>query len=272
MENLTSLVFLNLRGCSSLVSLAEMNMESLKTLILSDCSNLEEFQVISEQLEALYLDGTSLKSLPPSIIKLEKLVLLNLKDCTKLATVPDCLGNMKALQEVILSGCKKLETFPDLQENMRRLRIFLLDGTSIKEVPKLLQNPGLSRRPHLGVKGFPLLRHLCLRGNDYIQILQPDIGELYHLKYIDLKFCKNLASVPTLPPNLQRLNAHGCESLTTLGNPLAHLVLTDQIHATFIFSNCNKLDEDAKTGIVSYIQKKSQLMSDALDRYNLVSL
>lgn len=248
-------------------------MESLKTLILSDCSNLEEFQIISEQLEALYLDGTSIKTLPLSMIKLQKLVLLNLKDCTKLATVPGCLGNMKALQEVILSGCKKMETFPDLQENMRRLRIFLLDGTSIKEVPKRLQNPGLSRWPHHGgVKGFPLLRHLSLRGNDKIQSLQPDIGDLYHLKYIDLKFCKNLASVPTLPPNLQCLNAHGCESLTTLGNPLAHLVLTDQIHATLIFSNCNKLDEDAKTGIISYIQKKSQLMSDALDRYNLVSL
>ncbi|CAN7124379.1 unnamed protein product [Brassica rapa subsp. narinosa] len=273
MENLTSLVFLNLRGCSSLVSLTEMNMESLKTLILSDCSNLEEFQIISEQLEALYLDGTSIKTLPPSMIKLQKLVLLNLKDCTKLATVPGCLGNMKALQEVILSGCKKMETFPDLEENMRRLRIFLLDGTSIKEVPKMLQNPGLSRWPHHGgVKGFPLLRHLSLRGNDKIQSLQPDIGDLYHLKYIDLKFCKNLASVPTLPPNLQCLNAHGCESLTTLGNPLAHLVLTDQIHATLIFSNCNKLDEDAKTGIVSYIQKKSQLMSDALDRYNLGSV
>ncbi|KAL0692991.1 hypothetical protein Bca4012_060171 [Brassica carinata] len=276
MGNLTSLVFLNLRGCSSLVSLAEMNMESLKTLILSDCSNLEEFQIIAEQLEALYLDGTSLKALPPSMIKFQKLVLLNLKDCTKLATVPDCLGNMKALQEVILSGCKKLETFPDLQENMRRLRIFLLDGTSIKEVPKLLQNPcPLSRWPHHGgggVKGFPLLRHLSLRGNSYIQSLQPDIGDLYHLKYIDLKFCKNLASLPTLPPNLQCLNAHGCESLTTLGNPLAHLVLTDQIHATLIFSNCNKLDEDAKTCIVSYIQKKSQLMSDALDRYNLGSV
>ncbi|KAH0899053.1 hypothetical protein HID58_048621 [Brassica napus] len=194
MENLTSLVLLNLRGCSSLVSLTEMNMESLKTLILSDCSNLEEFQIISEQLEALYLDGTSIKTLPPSMIKLQKLVLLNLKDCTKLATVPGCLGNMKALQEVILSGCKKMETFPDLQENMRRLRIFLLDGTSIKEVPKRLQNPGLSRWPHHGgVKGFPLLRHLSLRGNDKIQSLQPDIGDLYHLKYIDLKFCKNLA-------------------------------------------------------------------------------
>lgn len=247
-------------------------MKSLKTLILSDCSNLEDFQVISEQLEALYLDGTALRGLPSSISKLQKLVLLNLKECKMLATVPDCLGNMKALQEVILSGCSRLESFPDLQENMRRLRIFLLDGTSIKEVPKLSQNSGLSEWPHRGVKGLPLLRHLCLRGNNMIHSLQPHIGQLYHLKSIDLKYCKNLASVPTLPPNLQRLNAHGCESLTTLGNPLAFLVLTDQIHSTFIFSNCHKLDQVAKTGIISYLQKKSQLISDALDRYNLVSL
>ncbi|CAA7054997.1 unnamed protein product [Microthlaspi erraticum] len=272
MQNLTSLVVLNLRGCTSLTSFVEMNMKSLKTLILSDCSNLEDFQVISEHLEALYLDGTALKRLPQSIIKLQKLVLLNMKDCKMLATVPDCLGNMKALQEVILSGCSRLESFPDLQENMRRLRIFLLDGTSIKEVPKLLQDPGLSEWPHHGVKGLPLLRHLCLRGNDMIKTLQPHIGQLYHLKYIDLKHCKNLMSVPTLPPNLQHLNAHGCESLTTLGDPLAFLVLTDQNHSTFVFSNCNKLDEVAKTSIISYIQKKSHLMSDAIDRYNLGSV
>uniref|UniRef100_A0A1J3DHP0 Disease resistance protein RPS4 n=1 Tax=Noccaea caerulescens TaxID=107243 RepID=A0A1J3DHP0_NOCCA len=272
MQNLTSLVVLNLRGCTSLTYFVEMNMKSLKTLILSDCSNLEDFQVISEHLEALYLDGTALKRLPQSIIKLQRLVLLNMKDCKMLATVPDCLGNMKALQEVILSGCSRLESFPDLQENMRRLRIFLLDGTSIKEVPKLMQDPGLSEWPDRGVKGLPLLRHLCLRGNDMIKSLQPHIGQLYHLKYIDLKYCKNLMSVPTLPPNLQHLNAHGCESLTTLGNPLAFLVLTDQIHSTFIFSKCNKLDEVAKTSIISYIQKKSQLMSDAIDRYNLGSV
>ncbi|KAL1222967.1 Disease resistance protein RPS4 [Cardamine amara subsp. amara] len=272
LQNMASLVVLNMRGCTNLVSLAEMNMKSLKTLILSNCSNLEKFQVISENLEALYLDGTALKGLTPSTIKLQKLVLLNLKDCKMLESVPNCLGKMKALQEVILSGCLKLKSFPDLEESMRRLRILLLDGTSIEQVPKLLPYSGVFEWLHRGVKGMPLLRHLCLRGNNTIQSLHPHIGQLYLLKCIDLKYCTKLKSIPTLPPNLQCLDAHGCESLITVGNPLAFLILTDQIHSTFIFSNCHKLDEVAKSSIISYIQKKSQLMSHALDRYNLGSM
>lgn len=260
MQSMTSLVFLNLRSCTSLVSLPKINIKSLKTLILSDCSNLEEFQMISENLEALYLDGTALKGLPETTIKLQKLVILSLKDCQKLASVPDSIGKLKALQEVILSGCSKLQSFPDFT---KRLRIMLLDGTAIKHVPRVLFPSGMN--------GFSLLRRLCLSGNGVIQTLQAHIGQLYHMKFLDMKYCKKLTSIPTLPPNLQCLDAHGCISLTTVANPLAFLNLTDQIHSIFIFSHCNNLYEAAKSCIISYIQKKSQSMSWALNRYNLVS-
>lgn len=258
MQTMTSLIFLNLRSCTSLVSLPKINIKSLKTLILSDCSNLEEFQMISENLEVLYLDGTALKGLPETTIRLQKLVILSLEDCKRLASVPDSLGKLKALQEVILSGCSKLQSFPHV---MKRLRILVLDGTAIKQVPQVYPS---------GMNGLSLLRRLSLSGNVVIQTLQTHIGQLYHLNCLDLKYCKNLTSIPTLPPNLQCLDAHGCVSLTTVANPLAFLNLTDQIHSTFIFSHCNNLDEVAKSCIISYIHKKTQLMSNALNRYNLV--
>ncbi|VVB08753.1 unnamed protein product [Arabis nemorensis] len=261
MQTMTSLVFLNLRSCKSLVSLPKINIKSLKTLILSYCSNLEEFQMISENLEALYLDGTAIKGLPETTIRLQKLVILSLKDCGKLGSVPDSLGKLKALQEVILSGCSRLQSFPDFT---KRLRILLLDGTAIKHVPKVLFPSGMN--------GLSLLRHLCLSGNGVIQTMQAHIGQLYHLKFLDLKYCKKLTSIPTLPPNLQCLDAHGYISLTTVANPLAFLNLTDQIHSTFILSHCNNLYEAAKSCIISYIQKKSQLMSCALNRYSLGSV
>ncbi|KAL1191872.1 Disease resistance protein RPS4 [Cardamine amara subsp. amara] len=263
MQTMTSLVYLNLRSCTCLVSLPNINLKSLKTLILSDCSSLGNFQMISENLETIYLDGTSLKELPETIKKLKKLVILNMRACKMLESLPDSLGNLQALQEVILSGCSKLQSFPDVIKNMKRLRILLLDGTVISQVPQL--SP-------LCMNGLSLLRRLCLSSNGVIQTLQAHIGQLYHLKFLDLKDCKNLTSIPTLPPNLECFDAHGCDSLTTVANPLAFLNLTDQIHSTFIFSNCKNLNEAAKRCIISYILKKSQLLSSAFSRYNLGSV
>lgn len=227
MVTMTSLLYLNLRSCTSLISLPEITIKSLKTLILSNCSNLEKFQMILENIEALHLDGTALRELPESIKDRKKLVILSLKDCTKLASVPDSLGKLHDLEELILSGCSNLKSFPDVKENMKRLRILLLDGTAINQVPQVFPS---------GSNGLSLLQRLCLSGNLVIQTLQAHIGQLYHLNFLDLQDCKNLTSIPVLPPNLQFLNAHGCNSLTTVANPLAFLNLKGQIHTTLIFS------------------------------------
>ncbi|KAL0692987.1 hypothetical protein Bca4012_060167 [Brassica carinata] len=253
MQKMKKLVFLNLRGCTSLLSLPNINMDSLKTLILSGCSKLQAFEVISKSLETLYLNGTAIDGLPPAIGNLHSLNFLNLKDCANLATLPDCLGKLKSLQELKLSRCSKLEVFPEVKEIMESLRVLLLDGTSITEMPS-------------SVIYLSSLRRLCLSGNDKISSLQFDMDHMSHLKWLELKYCTNLTSLPRLPPNLQCLNAHGCTSLRTVASPLDLLMSTEQIHSTFIFTNCHELEQGSKNDIISYIQKKSELMSD--DRYN----
>ncbi|KAG2331536.1 hypothetical protein Bca52824_002716 [Brassica carinata] len=262
MVTMTSLLYLNLRSCTSLISLSEITIKSLKTLILSNCSNLEKFQMILENIEALHLDGTASKELPESIKERKKLVILSLRGCTKLASVPDSLGKLHDLEELILSGCSNLKSFPDVKENMKKLRILLLDGTAINQVPQVF--PSAS-----GTNFLSSLQRLCLSGNLVIQTLQAHIGQLYHLNFLDLQDCKNLTSIPVLPPNLHCLNAHGCNSLTTVANPLAFLNLKGQIHTTLIFSQCNNMDEVSKSYIISYIHKRSQLMSSAFNRYSL---
>ncbi|KAH0899056.1 hypothetical protein HID58_048624 [Brassica napus] len=253
MKKMKKLVFLNLRGCTSLLSLPKITLDSLKTLILSGCSKFLTFQVISESLETLYLNGTAIDGLPPAICNLHRLNFLNLKDCVNLATLPDCLGKLKSLQELKLSRCSKLEVFPDVKEIMESLRVLLLDGTSITEMPS-------------SVIYLSSLRRLCLSRNDKISSLKFDMGHMYHLKWLELKYCTNLTSLPRLPPNLQCLNAHGCTSLRTVASPLDLLMSTEQIHYTFIFTNCHEMEQGSKNDIISYIQKKSELMSD--DRYN----
>lgn len=281
-----SLVFLNLRGCIRLCSLPEMNLISLKTLILSDCSNLEEFQLISESVEFLHLDGTAIKGLPQAIQKLQRLVVLNLKNCKLLACLPNCLGNLKALDKLILSGCSRLKNLPDVRNSLKHLHSLLFDGTGAKEMPSIscftgsegpasadmfLQPLGSMTEWPCAVNRVSSLRRLCLSGNDFVS-LQPDIGKLYNLKWLDVKHCTKLRSVPILPPKLQYFDAHGCDSLKRVADPIAFSVLSDQIHATFSFTNCNKLDQDAKDSIISYTLRRSQLVRDELTQYNGVYL
>ncbi|VVB12352.1 unnamed protein product [Arabis nemorensis] len=238
MENMKSLLFLNMRRCKRLRNLPKTNLSSLTILILSGCSKLQEFEVISENLEALYLDGTSLKGLPPAIGNLQRLALLNLKGCKMLEHLPDSLGKLIALEDLILSGCSKLQSFPMDTEDMKCLRILLVDGTRVKEIPTIFHFNGS-------------LRRLCLSGNSTIIDLEDDIGQLYHLKWLDLKHCVNLRHLPTLPSKLQFLDAHGCRRLERVTYPLAIPLMTDQIHSTFIFTNCNSLEEVSKDGLVS---------------------
>ncbi|ESQ39656.1 hypothetical protein EUTSA_v10000765mg [Eutrema salsugineum] len=240
MKTMESLVFLNLRGCTSLCHLPKMNLSSLKTLILSGCSELHEFQLISENLEYLYLDGTAIKDLPSDIVKLQRLILLNLKQCRMLGSLPECIGNLKSLQELNLSRCSNLK---------------------IEEVPNILR----------GINNLSFLRRLSLSRNDVISSLGSDISQLYHLKWLDLKHCKKLRSLSTLPPNLQCLDAHGCISLQTVASPLALIMPTEEIHTMFIFTNCCKLSEAAKNEIASHVRRKCQLISDDHHSGNFVS-
>ncbi|KAL0762834.1 hypothetical protein Bca101_078985 [Brassica carinata] len=251
MQKMESLVFLNLKGCTALESLPNIDLKSLKTLILSNCSSLKNFLVISNTLYALYLDGSAIMRLPTDMVKLARLVKLSMKDCKELVKLPEGFDKMKDLQELVCSGCSKLSSLPDEMKNMKCLQILMLDGTAIEEIPMITS-----------------LQRLCLSGNDNINYLPDNISLLSQLKWLDLRYCKNLVSIPELPSNLECLDAHGCKSLKTVANPLATHPPSEQIHSTFIFTNCNKLDRTAKEGIAAYAQRKCQLLSDALKRCN----
>lgn len=75
-SDLTNLVFFSLKECKELqvlsrrIHMKSLHMKSLKTLILSGCSNLDKFPEISgsmQELSELYLDRTAIEELPASI-------------------------------------------------------------------------------------------------------------------------------------------------------------------------------------------------------------
>ncbi|VVB15000.1 unnamed protein product [Arabis nemorensis] len=195
MQNMKCLVYLNMRGCTSLESLPRIKLISLKTLILSDCSKFKTFQVISDKLEALYLDGTAIKELPCDIQILQRLVLLNMKGCKKLKRLPDNLGELRALEELILSGCSKLKEIPESGKSMSRLEILLLDETTIEEIPKIFS-----------------VRRLCLSTNEKTSHLPDIINYFSQLQWLELNSLRTIAKpLVCVPEILFCTSFPGCE-------------------------------------------------------------
>ncbi|CAH8345584.1 unnamed protein product [Eruca vesicaria subsp. sativa] len=296
-EQMNKLTYLNLRECTSLESLPEgINLKSLKTLILSGCSNLKKFQIISENIESLYLEGSAIEQVVEHIESLCNLILLNLKNCRRLKCLPNDLYKLKSLQELILSGCSALESLPPINEEMECLEILLMDGTSIRQTPEMiclsnlklfsfcgssikdstwlvllpfsgnsclwdlyLTNCNIYKLPD-NFSSFRSLRCLCLSRNS-IETLPESIEKLYSLLLLDLKHCRKLNSLPVLPPNLKYVDAHGCASLEKVAKPVTLPLVTEKMHTTFIFTDCFKLSRAEQENIVDQAQLKSQLLA-----------
>ncbi|KAL1195098.1 Disease resistance protein RPP2B [Cardamine amara subsp. amara] len=303
-KQMNKLIYLNLRECTSLETLPEgVNLKSLKTLILSGCSKLQDFHIISESIESLYLEGSAIEQVVEHIESLRNLILLNLKNCRRLKYLPNDLYKLKSLQELILSGCSALESLPPIKEEMECLEILLMDGTSIRQTPEttclsklkvfsfcgsnIEDSTGLVLVPFLGssflsdlyltncnicklpesFSSLHSLRSLCLSRNNF-ETLPESIEKLHCLLLLDLKHCRILNSLPVLPSNLQYVDAHGCVSLEKVAKPVTLPLVTDRMHTTFIFTDCFKLNRAEQEAIVAQAQLKSQLLARTSLQHN----
>ncbi|PRQ22492.1 putative leucine-rich repeat domain, L domain-containing protein [Rosa chinensis] len=102
---LKRLILLNLKDCESLESLpSKIEMESLETLILSNCSKVKkipEFAGNMEHLSKLYLNETAIEKLPVSIGRLSSLASLNLSNCKILFAFQAPLVDWSLLKSLI---------------------------------------------------------------------------------------------------------------------------------------------------------------------------
>ena len=108
-------------------------MESLEILILSGCSKVKkipEFAENMQRLQKLYLDGTAINFLPPSIEHLNGLTSLNLRHCKNLQFLPSFLHNLKSLTELSPPGIAEPETNLISLENKELLSVH---GTEVME-------------------------------------------------------------------------------------------------------------------------------------------
>eukprot|EP01018_Ginkgo_biloba_P007523 Gb_26719 [translate_table: standard] len=103
-ENLKSLQFITLCGCSSLKEVPEgfYDLVSLMELLLMDCTNLS--------------------SLPKRFGELTSITKLSLRGCERLSALPDDFGNLKVLRWLDLSKCKSLRRLPHGFGNLNHLQ------------------------------------------------------------------------------------------------------------------------------------------------------
>lgn len=271
-----------------------VDLPSLKTLDLYGCSNLNKFPEVSRNVRYLYLNETAIEEVPLSIECLSKLVILNMKSCTKLKCLPSTICKLKSLEIFILSGCTSLDTFPEILETMDHLQHLDLDETPIvnlsesicnlkalqvldlsdcsklENLPKNIKN--LHLLEELRARGCNLLKlpaelkylssivELNLSGNSFDRI-SADIEHLSKLRWLNVSSCKQLQSLPELPPRIKYVNARDCVSLESISG-LKQLFelgysnsLTDE---TFVFTNCYKLDQEKWGDIVARAQLKIQ--------------
>ncbi|XP_057987532.1 disease resistance protein RPV1-like [Hevea brasiliensis] len=87
-------------------------------------------------LEELILECcTGLLEVHHSIGLLERLVLLNMKNCKSLTALPSSLCNLKSLKVFILTGCSNLEELKDNIGDMTSLDVFEIAGIGSTSLP-----------------------------------------------------------------------------------------------------------------------------------------
>nr|XP_023873616.1 disease resistance-like protein DSC1 isoform X1 [Quercus suber]XP_023873617.1 disease resistance-like protein DSC1 isoform X1 [Quercus suber]XP_023873618.1 disease resistance-like protein DSC1 isoform X1 [Quercus suber]XP_023873619.1 disease resistance-like protein DSC1 isoform X1 [Quercus suber]XP_023873620.1 disease resistance-like protein DSC1 isoform X1 [Quercus suber]XP_023873621.1 disease resistance-like protein DSC1 isoform X1 [Quercus suber] len=266
---LKKLTVLNLRGCKNLKSLPrKFEMESLKILILSDCSKIKtipEFGENMRRVTELHLDGTAITKLPTSIGNLSGLASLNVKDCKNLISLPSTLFNMTCLKDLCLSGCSKLlenlgrgesvdgngqmassnaifETLKKIAFGGFQLLPFYPMLRSSESMGLLLSSLfGLSSLTELNLSNCNLkeipndigclfsLQDLDLSGNHFC-CLPESMAQLSNLYKLQIYGCTSLQSVPKLPSNIGYIIGIGCSSLET-----------NSSFQPSLLSNCSKL-------------------------------
>nr|AXU93599.1 RPP4/RPP5-like protein [Arabidopsis thaliana] len=196
--NLQKLVRFEMKECTGLEVLpTDVNLSSLMILDLSGCSSLRTFPLISTNIVWLYLENTAIEEIPSTIGNLQDLRRLYMKRCTGLELLPTDV-NLSSLIILDLSGCLSLRSFPLISTNIVCL---YLENTAIEEIPDLSK--------------ATKLESLILNNCKSLVTLPSTIGNLHRLVRLEMKECTGLEVLPTDVnlSSLETLNLSGCSSL-----------------------------------------------------------
>lgn len=189
-QNLHKLTILRLRYCEKLLTLpGKIHTRSLRLLDLYGCSNLKTLPEIYGNLESLQIGETAIEELPTSILSLNNLSELDLKDCKYLKNLPSGMRELTSLANLNLHGCSSLEKFPELPKCVKNV---CLSHTAIEQVPS-------------SIEYLCDVEQLLLRGCTRLASLPASLCRLKSLKHLDLSYCSNLIDFPDIVEPMEHL-------------------------------------------------------------------
>ncbi|ESR45533.1 hypothetical protein CICLE_v10000206mg [Citrus x clementina] len=230
---LKRLILLNLKDCRNLVSFPKnvCLMKSLKILCLCGCLKLEKLpQDLGEVecLEELDVGGTAIRQIPPSIVQLVNLKIFSLHGC-------------KGQPPKILSSDFFLSLLlPNKNYDSMCLSFPRFTGLSSLQTLDLSDCNLLEGAIPFDIGSLFSLEAIDLSGNNFVS-LPSSINQLLKLKILCLERCRNLTSLPELPPEIVFVGAEDCTSLETISS-FTKLSRSPNIALNFL--NCFKLVED----------------------------
>ncbi|XP_045812365.1 disease resistance protein RPV1-like isoform X2 [Trifolium pratense] len=229
-------------------SILNKKFENMKVLNFDNCEYLTEISNVSglPNLEEISFENcVNLTTIDNSIGFLSKLELLNAEGCTKLRSFPPL--KLPSLKYLNFTDCESLQNFPEILDKIETLENINIYGTSIQEIPVSIQNliglvslnfdtsgklmfPSICNMPKVEVvrlKGisnlslflpmaimrFANMQVLNLSGSN-IRVLPECLKECTSLHHLILDYCYSLEVISAIPPNLQRLSAIDCKSLS----------------------------------------------------------
>ncbi|KAI5406815.1 hypothetical protein KIW84_053184 [Lathyrus oleraceus] len=217
------LEILSLIGCANLKTFSStLEMNSLKMLVLSDCSNitiLPEFGKNMISMSVLNLmHCKNIMCLPNSISNLKSLKVLNISGCSKICNLPGGIKENTALENLDLSRTAIGEMDPSLFQ-LGNLKILSLSGcglpasdsrrdvslSSLTVLDLSYCNLTDDSIPH-DIDGLPSLERLILSGNKFLRLPSCYFFNLSKLRYLELEDCPQLQYEPLLPPHFVNLS------------------------------------------------------------------
>uniref|UniRef100_M4D5A8 TIR domain-containing protein n=1 Tax=Brassica campestris TaxID=3711 RepID=M4D5A8_BRACM len=149
---------IDLHGCTKLQRFpATGQLRHLRVVNLSGCTEIRSVPEVSPNIVELHLQGTGTRELPISLVALsqeddlnleklttlaqvvssnqhlQKLVLLNMKDCVHLQSLPH-MFHLETLEVLDLSGCSELKSIQGFPRNLKEL---YLVGAAVTKLPPL---------------------------------------------------------------------------------------------------------------------------------------
>ncbi|XP_059665519.1 disease resistance protein RUN1-like isoform X2 [Cornus florida] len=265
------LVSLDMKDCKNLRSLTKsIKLEKLESLNLRGCVKLEKFPEIQgrmNSLRQLNLEKTVIKDLPSSIELLEGLQDLKVGNCRKLKRVSsNIFYRMKDLKFLDMGGTA-IEQLPSSIVHLcklRNLRLSDLQKVSPKTPNSFVPFSLVRKRtPPASTNYLQLellsalstLSVLNLSGSNFSSI-PTSLIQLKCLESLHLEDCTSLRTLTSLPPSIEKVNAHGCKSLERYWiNPPSGIGPNNR---QLRFTECDKLVMDEMENMPN-ISSQSQL-------------